>query len=791
MRRSRRTRPSPTCTRSSPPGHKVAICEQSEDPAAAKRHRRARGRPRHHAGHDPRGGEPRAARAEPTRVALVGDGDRVGHRASSTSRPASFARREIDGGDALRARSSRASRRASFCSRRARSPRTSPPSPAAKRVSAFGADRSGPRASTAGSRSAMRGGREPWRARPLAARRSPALARVPRRAARAARPTSARPRRTRSAASSSRRRDAPQPRAPRDARAASAAARSSGCSTGRATPMGARLPPRWLLYPLLDPAAIGRGSTRSRSSSSASTCASAVQATLDGIGDLERLAGRIGARARGPRDLARARVAARTCRRGARRSSPARTRGARSAALRDGARPAAGASRRDRARRSSTHRRRTRGSPGIVRDGRAAEVDELRAIARDGKGWLAAASRRRERAADRASRRSRSATTRSSATTSRSRKPNLHARARRTTSGSRRSSAPSASSRPSSRTYEAKVLGAEERLRALELQLFDELLDAVAAHAADARRATAEALGATRRARRRSPSGAPRPLRAAARSIARAGARHRGGRHPVVEARAAAAAASCRTTLMLDPDAEQILVITGPNMAGKSTYLRQVALARAARADRQLRAGGRGARSALVDRIFTRVGASDNLVGGESTFMVEMRETAHILAQRRRAALVVLDEIGRGTSTFDGISIAWAVAEHLHDAPERPRTLFATHYHELTALAADAAARAELLGRGRGVEGRHRVPPPDRARARRRGATASRSRGSPACRQPVVSRARGAPRRARDGRRRPTSPARGAARSARCLLARRQSARRAAPARARRARSRR
>src|SRR4029453_16800933 len=91
----------------------------------------------------------------------------------------------------------------------------------------------------------------------------------------------------------------------------------------------------------------------------------------------------------------------------------------------------------------------------------------------------------------------------------------------------------------------------------------------------------------------------------------------------------------------------------------------------------------------LVDRVFTRVGAGDNLVGGESTFMVEMRETASILAHLTPPSVVVLDEIGRGTSTFDGISIAWAVAEHLHDAPERPRTLFATHFHELTALAAE------------------------------------------------------------------------------------------------------
>ncbi|HZP43115.1 MAG TPA: DNA mismatch repair protein MutS, partial [Candidatus Binatia bacterium] len=125
-----------------------------------------------------------------------------------------------------------------------------------------------------------------------------------------------------------------------------------------------------------------------------------------------------------------------------------------------------------------------------------------------------------------------------------------------------------------------------------------------------------------------------------------------------------------------------------PNMGGKSTYLRQVALI-ALLAQLGSFVPAADAEVGLVDRIFTRVGASDNLVGGESTFMVEMRETAHILTHLTPRSLVLLDEIGRGTSTFDGISIAWAVAEHLHEAPERPRTLFATHYHELTALAAE------------------------------------------------------------------------------------------------------
>jgi len=131
----------------------------------------------------------------------------------------------------------------------------------------------------------------------------------------------------------------------------------------------------------------------------------------------------------------------------------------------------------------------------------------------------------------------------------------------------------------------------------------------------------------------------------------------------------------------------QILIITGPNMAGKSTYLRQVALIIL-----MAQMGGfvpaKEAEIGVVDRVFTRIGASDNIAMGQSTFMVEMTETARILNQATSKSLVVLDEIGRGTSTFDGLSIAWAVAEHLHDNHPslRPKTLFATHYHELIEL---------------------------------------------------------------------------------------------------------
>jgi DNA mismatch repair protein MutS len=131
----------------------------------------------------------------------------------------------------------------------------------------------------------------------------------------------------------------------------------------------------------------------------------------------------------------------------------------------------------------------------------------------------------------------------------------------------------------------------------------------------------------------------------------------------------------------------QILIITGPNMAGKSTYLRQVALI-VLMAQIGSFVPAKEAQIGVVDRVFTRIGASDNIIMGQSTFMVEMMETARILNQATSRSLVILDEIGRGTSTFDGLSIAWAVVEHLHDHPSlRPKTLFATHYHELTELA--------------------------------------------------------------------------------------------------------
>jgi DNA mismatch repair protein MutS len=237
------------------------------------------------------------------------------------------------------------------------------------------------------------------------------------------------------------------------------------------------------------------------------------------------------------------------------------------------------------------------------------------------------------------------------------------------------------------REVERSVLGANERAAALERELFESL-----------RQSTLERAEAIRRAADRV---ADLDATASLAEVARLDGwvcpevdasetvEIRGGRHPVVEPilEVAGGEQFVPNDTDLDPSAVQILVLTGPNMSGKSTYLRQVALIVLLAQMGSFVPAAR-ARIGVVDRVFTRVGATDRLARGESTFMVEMRETADILAQASRRSLVVLDEIGRGTSTFDGLSIAWAVAEYLHDTPGLgARTLFATHYHELADLA--------------------------------------------------------------------------------------------------------
>ncbi len=232
--------------------------------------------------------------------------------------------------------------------------------------------------------------------------------------------------------------------------------------------------------------------------------------------------------------------------------------------------------------------------------------------------------------------------------------------------------------------FETKILGAEDRLLQLEYEIFGKVREEVARHTTRIQRtaravATADVL--TTLAETAAANGYTAPV------INDSGAlKIHDGRHPVVE-RNLERESFIPNDTHLDPEQNRLLIITGPNMAGKSTYMRQVALI-VLLAQIGSFVSATAAEIGLVDRIFTRVGASDDLATGQSTFMVEMNEVANILNNASPRSLIILDEIGRGTSTFDGLSIAWAVAEYIHDRKKiGAKTLFATHYHELTGLA--------------------------------------------------------------------------------------------------------
>ncbi|TPW09497.1 MAG: DNA mismatch repair protein MutS, partial [bacterium] len=227
---------------------------------------------------------------------------------------------------------------------------------------------------------------------------------------------------------------------------------------------------------------------------------------------------------------------------------------------------------------------------------------------------------------------------------------------------------------------EALILGAEERMQDMEQRLFVELRDVVARAASEilavaAAIAELDLIAAFAETAVRLDHTRPTVDDSLVIEIA-------GGRHPVVEKLVSEPFVPNDTHINAETD--RLLIITGPNMAGKSTYLRQVALI-VLMSQAGCFVPAEQARVGVVDRIFTRVGAHDDLAGGQSTFMVEMSETAAILNNATDRSLIILDEIGRGTSTYDGLSIAWAVCEHIHALGAR--CLFATHYHHLNELA--------------------------------------------------------------------------------------------------------
>jgi DNA mismatch repair protein MutS len=317
---------------------------------------------------------------------------------------------------------------------------------------------------------------------------------------------------------------------------------------------------------------------------------------------------------------------------------------------------------------------------GVIRSGYNAELDELRTLAFSGKQWIAEMQRKeRER------------TGISSlkvgfnnvfgyyieiTNTHREKIPPEYTRKQTLTNAERYIT-------PELKEYEDKILHAEEKILALETQLFNDIRLEVARET--------EAIQDTARALARLDCFSSLAHVALEQEYTRPEVNDsallaiEGGRHPVIERLLPAGEKYVPNDVRLDAGAEQILIITGPNMSGKSSFLRQTGLI-VLLAQIGSFVPARSASVGIVDRIFTRVGASDNISAGESTFLVEMHEAAHIVNTATNRSLILLDEVGRGTSTFDGISIAWSLTEYLHQNVGA-RTLFATHYHELNELA--------------------------------------------------------------------------------------------------------
>jgi DNA mismatch repair protein MutS len=445
-----------------------------------------------------------------------------------------------------------------------------------------------------------------------------------------------------------------------------------------ATPMGARLLRRWILSPLSEPAAINQRLDAVEVLATDHRSRSRIREALDGVRDLERLAGRAAAGRATPRELGALRDSFRRLPDvlEALASLGGRERSASLRGVVDDFDVLADLS-------AELGRALTERPPATLADGDVIrpsydlELDELRDLRDGGKRYIATLQQRE-----------RDRTGISSlkvgynkvfgyyleVTNAHAGRVPLDYERRQTLTGAERYVTPEL------KQYEAKVLGAEERITAREAERFGQLRDLVAAHTQRIQR-TAQALGQL-------------DVWAA---LAETAVNHhyvrpvvhdgptltlRQSRHPVIE-RLMPREAFIPNDVRFEP-AARVLLVTGPNMAGKSTILRQIGLS-VLLAQMGSFVPAETAEIGVADRLFTRVGASDNLARGQSTFMVEMSETSAILHGATERSLVLLDEIGRGTSTYDGVAIAWAVTEHLHDRIGC-RTMFATHYHELMQL---------------------------------------------------------------------------------------------------------
>ena len=459
-----------------------------------------------------------------------------------------------------------------------------------------------------------------------------------------------------------------------------------------ATPMGARLMRDWLLEPLLEKAEIERRLEAVARLSAAADLRRALASELDGMGDLERVGARLAGSRAHPRELAAlARALERVPRlRAGLAAAPALIEAALLEQLRESLDPCAEL-------RERIEATLVDDPPilwkegGLIRDGFDPALDELRALASGGKDYLATLEARER------------ARTGLPVKVGFNRVFGYYLEVTRVQAGSgavpvewtRRQTLKNLERyiTPELKEYEEKVLGAEEKAQDLEAKNFEELRAFASAQVARVL-GTARAVAALDvlqgLARLAAERDWTRPEMVAGADPALLEIRD--GRHPVVEQ-------ALRDEPFIPNDGQfraerRLAVITGPNMAGKSTYLRQTALiVLLAQAGSFVPA--KAARIAPADRIFARLGGGDDIARGQSTFMVEMVETALILRHATPRSLVLLDEVGRGTSTFDGLAIAWAVCEQIHDAV-RARCLFATHYHQLTDLAASLPAAVNL-----------------------------------------------------------------------------------------------
>lgn len=443
------------------------------------------------------------------------------------------------------------------------------------------------------------------------------------------------------------------------------------------TAMGTRTLRRWLAQPLRHKDSIFDRHDAVDELSRAPGSTEQLARRLSGIADLERLASRVSLRSAGPRECLTLAGSLRVI--SELKEATAAFRGSLLAGISGQLDPVSEAIQRIRATITDEPPALAR-EGGVIRSGVDAELDELRAVARDSKSiLLRIETQERERTGISSLKVRFNSVFGYYIEVS---KPNLpkvpadYIRKQTLVNAERFIT-------PELKALEEKIVGAEERSIEIETRLYEELLADLSRHVG-AILATAAAVGrldslvslARVAVRRRYV----RPSLSDACEIC-----IEDGRHPVVEAIGSQRFVPNSSDIRREDNGIQI--ITGPNMGGKSTYLRQVALIALLNQVGSFVPAAK-AHLGIFDRIFTRVGASDNLARGESTFLVEMNETANILNNATNRSLVILDEVGRGTSTFDGLSLAWAIIEFLHDSPSRsPITLFATHYHELTDLA--------------------------------------------------------------------------------------------------------